>query len=121
MAFLPWFRKTPATVQAMVVVPWDDKSSTAGLPSQFIFEHKQIIARLERKMADLESAATTGGGGSGGGGGVTAYGLFGPGCSGGGGGGLFSSCGSGGGGFFGAGLTTGGLFGSGGSGGGGNQ
>ena len=118
MAFLPWFRKTPATVAAMVVVPWDQQSSTAGLPSQFIFEHKQIIARLQQKMTDLESAATTGGGGSGGGCGVTAYGLFcpgwggGPGC-GGGSGGLFS--GSGGGGLFGTGLTTGGLFGSGGS------
>ena len=86
----------------MVVVPnsyWDQQSSTAAQPSQLIFEHKQVIARLERTVADLEAAATTGG-------------PFGSGGSGGGGGGLFGSCGSGGGGLFGScGSRGGGLFG----------
>ena len=92
-AFCRVSKKTPAKVPAMAVVPnsyWDQQSSTAAQPSQLIFEHRQVIDQLERKMADLEAAATTGG-------------LFGSGGSGGGGGGLFGSGGSGGGGFFGSG------------------
>ena len=95
MGFLSCFRTTPAKAQnaRMEVVRnsfWDQKSSTAAQPSQLIFEHQQIIAELERKMAQLKAATTTGG-------------LFGSGGSGGGGGGLFGSGGSGGGGLFGSG------------------
>ena len=93
MGFLSCFRTTPAKAPAMAVVPnsiWDQKSSTAAQPAQLIFEHQQIIAELERKVAQLEATTTTGG-------------LFGSGGLGGGGGGFFGSGGSGGGGLFGSG------------------
>jgi hypothetical protein len=63
MGFLPCFRTTPAKAPATAVAPnsfWDQKSSTAAQPAQLIFEHQQIIAELERKVAQLEATTTTG-------------------------------------------------------------
>lgn len=64
MGFLPCSRTTPATAPAMAVVPnsiWDQKSSTAALPSQLLSEHRQIIEELQRKVTQLESTTITGG------------------------------------------------------------
>ena len=58
------FRTTPATAPAMEVFPnsiWDQKSSTAALPSQLLSEHRQIIEELQRKVTQLEATTITGG------------------------------------------------------------